>query len=175
MKKYTLSLETFNDTSEFFECLDLIDSRLPGVIKLDQFIQTRMDSTESIDYQLKVNLVSIWIEHFSQVKCIDYLHNQIYFMESLRQNKLINEFPLTQEEIKKIDTSLNIPELVNKGYLIEINPIILTQKQKEIIISIIDDIYEKVGNTLPNGIYQLTPDFSFKQEELDLVREKLRD
>ena len=180
MKKYTLSLETLNDTSEFFECLEVIDSRLPGVIKLDQFTQTRMDSSESIDYQSKVNLVSIWREHFPEGKDIDYIHNQIFSMDkglhgtnNLKQNRLINEFSLTQEEIRKIDTSLNISKLVNKGYLIEINPITLTQRQKEIIIAIIDEI----DGEIPKGsdTYQLTPDFSFIQEELDLVKEKIRE
>ena len=172
MKHYTLNLETIRETTDFYESLEYIQSKLNG-IDLTQILnvlvkQLSYNDTNSLHFLDKVRLLIDWVDTFDK-KGDDSFYRGIMIpnSEMEKQKYLIEECSVTLEKLNELGYSdKQIKDFVEKGYLTELSSCFLSKRQKDIIRAIINSTQEEVDYVDTNTQeYEL--EIRFQEKELE--------
>lgn len=174
MKHYTLNLETILETTEFYDSLEYIQSKLNG-IDLTQILnvlvkQLSYNDTNSLHFLDKVRLLIDWVDTFDK-KCDYDFYRGIMTpnTEMEKQKYLIEECSVTLEKLNELGYSgKQIKDFVEKGYLIELSSCFLSKRQKDIIRAVINSTQEEVDYAdTTTQEYEL--EIRFKEKELEEI------
>lgn len=138
MKKLTLNADIYGEISEMIETMHYLYDKFPN---MPQFIDNYLGYSEhkGMDEQinrLKLRLAFVFMDKFHEQKegnMFMEIGGNKEKQEKSRQELLFEFYSMTEEEIKKIDEKCDVQELLERGILVEIQYIFITQKQKQLL------------------------------------------
>ena len=143
MKKYALSLDTFNRVSELFETIQYLRQELPGFARKhldDYFADNILENKDERENKERLSLILIFEDHFMDKKDAGpgelfsevYRESKVNTPDKERKQQILKDlYSMTQEEMLAIDHTLNLDRLVEKGLLIEFTEIQITFSEIE--------------------------------------------
>lgn len=174
MKHYALNLETIRETTEFYESLEYIQSKLNG-IDLTQILgilvkQLSYNDTYSLCFLDKVKLLIDWVDTFDKKGDYNFFSGIMTPSSEMdKQKYLIEECSVTLEKLNELGYSdKQIKDFVENGYLIELSSCFLSKRQKDIIRAVINSTQEEVDYAdVTTQEYEL--EIRFKEKELEEI------
>ena len=137
MKHYTLNLETILETTDFYESLEYIQSKLNGA-DLSQILailikQLNINDT-NIYFLDKVKLLIDWTDVFDTGGNTNFQMRMMGPTSKMeRQKYLTEEYTISKEKLNEIGYSdKQINDFVERGNLIELSSCFLSKRQRDI-------------------------------------------
>ena len=178
MKHYTLNLETILETSDFYESLEYIQSKLNG-IDLSQILailikQLNINDT-NIYFLDKVKLLIDWTDVFDTRGNTNFQMRMMGPTSKMeRQRYLTEEYTINKEKLNEIGYSdKQINDFVERGNLIELSSCFLSKRQRDIIKAIINSTREEVDYAdVTTQEYEL--EIRFQEKELEEILDLMK-
>lgn len=173
MKHYTLNLETILETSDFYESLEYIQSKLNGV-DLSQILailikQLNINDT-NIYFLDKVKLLIDWTDVFDTRGNTNFQMRMMGPTSKMeRQRYLTEEYTISKEKLNELGYSdKQIKDFVERGNLIELSSCFLSKRQKDIIRAVINSTQEEV-DYVDTTTQEYELEIRFQEKELEEI------
>lgn len=146
MKRYALSLKTFEETSELLDILRHLQDTLPGIkVYVDNYMISPIDKGSENDKREQLTILSLFEDFFTQNTgdkgngVFQKVYNQPYNDSDKKQQTLIDHYSMTEGELLS-GNDINLDALVEKGVLImvESKDITLSKKELDTLLLIVE-------------------------------------
>lgn len=178
MKHYTLNLETILETSDFYESLEYIQSKLNGV-DLSQILailikQLNINDT-NIYFLDKVKLLIDWTDVFDTRGNTNFQMRMMGPTSKMeRQRYLTEEYTISKEKLNELGYSdKQIKDFVERGNLIELSSCFLSKRQKDIIRAVINSTQEEV-DYVDTTTQEYELEIRFQEKELEEILDLMK-